>query len=170
MQTQTSFNSFLSLLAVPTSNLPSIWHPWHPWDPGALGTGAMWAVPGAWHRRQLWGAGGCDPPPVELGSCTVGKGKALPTLLLPDTSLLVGAGASMVFLGCTCRFPCAVCAEHISFSRLCLCSLVFPSLALPRVVAPRQGGFVPVSLRASLAPGLHWSVVPGNAREGGGEH
>lgn len=39
MQSQTSSNSSLSLLAVPASNVPMIWQPQHPWDQGAPGAG-----------------------------------------------------------------------------------------------------------------------------------
>lgn len=123
----------------------------------------MWALPGAWHPRQPQGAGG-DPTPAVLGSRTTGKGRALPNLLLPDPSLLAREGASVVFLGCSCRFICVVCAGHVSSSGSAFAPWRSRLQLCPKFLHPgrARAGFGPVSLGVSLAPGLHWSGVLGN--------
>lgn len=58
------FHSWLFLQAM------SLLHGIHstPATEGPWAWGAMWDVPRAQHHKQPWGAVGCDPPPVVLGS------------------------------------------------------------------------------------------------------
>ena len=131
----------------------------------------MRALCGTRHCRQPQGAGGCDPPPAVLGSHTVGKGRALPNLLLPDRSSLwelvlprrfwgACAGSHALHVPGASPPPGSAFAPWHSHLQLC------PAFLQP---GRARAGFGPVSLGVSLAPGLHWNGVLGSAQGMNGE-
>lgn len=113
--------------------------------------GPMCALPGAWHCRQLWGAGGCDPPASSAGLLLLHSGQR-DSSTQPPASRPVPSCGSWCFRGGS--------GMLVQVPMCCMCRARFLLQALPSLLC------VPVSSFAShscsqAGPGLDGPVSLG---------
>lgn len=150
MQSQTSSNSSLSLLAVPASNVPMIWQPRHPRTKGPQEQGVMWTLPGAWHHRQPQGAGCCAYPSSSAGLLLLHSSRQRDSSTQPPASRPIPSRESRFFRG--------VFRMLVQVPMRCVCRARLLLWALPLLLG------VPVSSFAlcSCTGAGHWAT-PGRA-------